>query len=435
MSLDASYTQYAPGTEPSLYNQSTGLPLSTSTAAAPAPAANTSAATNGYDSQLTQYMQDQAQNPGLPPGTEFTYSPIQENQNEIIQPGTGQLGADKTGTTQPVTTAQAADPNQVAAGNYGATQIDPAQGEVTPEMTMKGQLASLYSDFADGKVPAWASGAMRKADEAMAARGLAASSIAGMSIAQAIQESAFPIAQFDANIFSQQAFLNQRNKQEALLSNQAADNAAKQFNAKSQQDTDMFMSQLASQVEQFNATQKNAMEQFSAKESNAMKEFYDTMNDKREQFNSLMDMEIAKSNVEWRRRINLANTAGENAETMINTQNRFNMSQQAMANLWQEARDVFQWANASAENDKDRAFRLTQYALSRNDLLNDRSYVEGRQLINGLGNLATNVVFGQTYNGTSLAQKGFDFLSNAFSSGGAVTSTSDSFNLGSAPPT
>ena len=52
-------------------------------------------------------------------------------------------------------------------------------------------------DFDQG-TPAWAAGAMRNATAALAARGLGASSMAGMAVVQAAMESALPIAQMDA---------------------------------------------------------------------------------------------------------------------------------------------------------------------------------------------------------------------------------------------
>ena len=64
--------------------------------------------------------------------------------------------------------------------------------------TVSGELDSLMQDFQGGKTPAWAAGAMRAANAAMAARGLGASSMAGMAVVQAAMESALPIAQMDA---------------------------------------------------------------------------------------------------------------------------------------------------------------------------------------------------------------------------------------------
>lgn len=64
--------------------------------------------------------------------------------------------------------------------------------------TVSGELDSLMQDFQGGKTPSWAAGAMRAANSAMAARGLGASSMAGMAVVQAAMESALPIAQMDA---------------------------------------------------------------------------------------------------------------------------------------------------------------------------------------------------------------------------------------------
>lgn len=364
------------------------------------------ASATSYNSTLSDYMARNVTNPGLPPGTEFVYNPIQEQSNEMLQD-------QDIGNVAPTQAEQGQagqiDPNAVPgvnpqSGQYDAATTTSAQGQVTPEMTVQGQLAKLYKDFENGQIPPWASGAARIANEAVNSRGMAASTLAGMSIAQAIMEAAFPIAQFDAKVYDDQAFLNQRNAQEALLSNQAAENAARQFGAASQKEVEMFMSTMAKQIQEFNATQKSAMEQFNAGQENSMTQFYQTLNDKRDQFNATMALEIQKSNAEWRRQINLANTAGKNAETLTNVQNRYNLSMQALANLWQEARDVFQWAQVSAENDESRAFQLTLYQLQRTNALSDRSHEEQQQLANYLGGVANNVI------------KNIDF-NNLFSSG------------------
>ena len=74
--------------------------------------------------------------------------------------------------------------------------------------SVKTELDTLMQDFQGGDPPSWAAGAMRNAAAAMAARGLSASSMAGMAIVQAGMEAALPIAQIDAS-----------NKQEMALRN------------------------------------------------------------------------------------------------------------------------------------------------------------------------------------------------------------------------
>ena len=51
---------------------------------------------------------------------------------------------------------------------------------------------------------------------------------------------------------------------QSLFTDQAATNAARQFNASSQNQVDQFFASLANQVQQFNATQVNAQAQFNA---------------------------------------------------------------------------------------------------------------------------------------------------------------------------
>lgn len=65
--------------------------------------------------------------------------------------------------------------------------------------SVQDELADLMQDFEGGNTPAWAAGAMRQANAVMAARGLSASSMAGMAVVQAAMESALPIAKLDAS--------------------------------------------------------------------------------------------------------------------------------------------------------------------------------------------------------------------------------------------
>ena len=100
------------------------------------------------------------------------------------------------------------------------TGVDQAQvdqtfgtGEVQAA-SVQSELASLMSQFDDGKTPAWAAGSMRRATAVMAQRGLGASSMAGQAIIQAAMEAALPIAQIDAGNKQQMALFKaeQRSK-------------------------------------------------------------------------------------------------------------------------------------------------------------------------------------------------------------------------------
>ena len=88
---------------------------------------------------------------------------------------------------------------QISGSAVDQSQVQQIFGQQPLEATtVSGELDALMQDFDGGKTPAWAAGAMRAANAAMAARGLGASSLAGMAVVQAAMESALPIAQMDA---------------------------------------------------------------------------------------------------------------------------------------------------------------------------------------------------------------------------------------------
>jgi hypothetical protein len=92
-----------------------------------------------------------------------------------------------------------------------------AQGVVTEEMTIQGQLNKLTRDFDAGNPPPWAAASMRAATAQMAARGLGASSMAGQAIIQATLEAATPIAAADAKVIEQMGLQNLSNRQQVAV--------------------------------------------------------------------------------------------------------------------------------------------------------------------------------------------------------------------------
>jgi hypothetical protein len=92
-----------------------------------------------------------------------------------------------------------------------------AQGVVTEEMTIQGQLNKLTQDFDAGNPPPWAAASMRAATAQLAARGLGASSMAGQAIIQATLEAATPIAAADAKVFEAMGVQNLSNRQQTAM--------------------------------------------------------------------------------------------------------------------------------------------------------------------------------------------------------------------------
>ncbi len=151
--------------------------------------------------------------------------------------------------------------------------------------------------------------------------------------------------------------------QQALFTDQAAENAAKQFNATSQMQVDQFFANLSTQTKQFNASQSNAQSQFNAGESNAQSRFNSEMKNQREQFNAKNRLVIDQNNVQWRREVATANTASVNRANELNAKSIMDMSDTHMNNLWQYYSDSMEFAWQSAENERDRGNKLAQIKL------------------------------------------------------------------------
>ena len=103
-----------------------------------------------------------------------------------------------------------------------AQAVEQEMSAVPKEATVQGQLENLMAQFADGKVPVYAAGAIRNANAVMAQRGLSASSMAGAAVMQAAMESSLPIAAQDAQVFREINLNNLNNKQKVALANAAA---------------------------------------------------------------------------------------------------------------------------------------------------------------------------------------------------------------------
>jgi len=145
---------------------------------------------------------------------------------------------------------------------------------------------------------------------------------------------------------------------QSLFTDQAALNAAQQFNATSQNQVDQFFASLQSNTAQFNAAQSNAQAQFNAGQVNVIERFNAEINNQRDQFNAQNRLIIDQSNAQWRREIATADTAAVNRSNEINAQALLGYSQSAYNNLWQYYADNMEWAWTSAENEKARIMNL-----------------------------------------------------------------------------
>ena len=365
-----------------------------------------------------------------------------------------------------------------------AEQIQAAETTPSEQATVQGQLATLTQNFDATNPPAWAAGALRGVQAAMAQRGLGASSIAGQAMVQAAMESALPIASADAqtqaqfeaqnlsnrqsramlaaqqratfmgqefdqafqarvqnasrisdianmnftaeqqialensraantmnlnNLSNKQAMViaeasalanmdmsNLSNRQQAsvqnaqnflqmdmtnlsnqqqtevfkaqqrvqsLFTDQAATNAARQFNATSQTQTDQFFANLSQQASQYNASQSNAQAQFNAGQVNTVERFNAELNNQRDQFNAQNELVIAQNNAQWRRQIATADTVAVNRANELNASAVLGISKQSYDNLWQMYADTMEFAWKSAESELDRIVTMAEAQL------------------------------------------------------------------------
>ena len=344
--------------------------------------------------------------------------------------------ATPTSTASTVPTAQAASqytqatvagstPTMSGATGTVTAPAVAAQGTISTDATVRGQLQDLQNDVttavASGNpLPVWARGAAKATEAAMANRGMSQSSMAAEALAEGIMNSAIPIAKADADTYKQMIFQNLANNQQAaitnaqsylqmdmanlsneqqaslqnlnirqafLMSDQAAANAAYQFNATSQNQVNQFYDNMSSQMSEQNAARNDAMKQYATSEANkiaalntqntiqvseanaaresAINQFNATLDDQRQRFNVNNQREIDQSNVVWRRGINTANTAAVNAANQTNAQNLLNLSNWAMSAAWQQWRDEASWVNTASENEQNRNHNMAMAALER----------------------------------------------------------------------
>jgi hypothetical protein len=146
--------------------------------------------------------------------------------------------------------------------------------------------------------------------------------------------------------------------QQSLLTDAAAENAAKQFNASSENQTNQFMATMATQVSQFNASQKNATAQFNAGQENAAKQFNANVENQRDQFNASNSLVVAQANAVWRQNTATLNTAATNAANAAAAAAANEFTRSTLDQVWQRERDIMDYVYKASETSKDRALSI-----------------------------------------------------------------------------
>lgn len=157
----------------------------------------------------------------------------------------------------------------------------------------------------------------------------------------------------------QQAELfNTQNMVQTMFSDQAAENAAKQFNAASENQVTQFFAGLAESVSRFNADQKNTMAQFNAGQENTVEQFNASLQSQRDQFNAQNSLLIAQANAQWRQNVSTLDTAAQNEANMLTAKAATGLTEAGMAQFWQRERDLMSFAFQASENQAERDVNL-----------------------------------------------------------------------------
>jgi len=163
-------------------------------------------------------------------------------------------------------------------------------------------------------------------------------------------------------------FRAQQNVQ-ALFTDQAAENAAAQFNAASENQTNQFFADLQVNVSKFNADQKNAIAQFDTNAVNATRQFNVGQDNAYKQFMVSNNLVVAQANAKWRQTAALTNQASANERALYVAKEQNALSNAELDEIWQRERDEMDYVFTAYQNDQDRANALVQAKLASDSKL------------------------------------------------------------------
>ena len=248
----------------------------------------------------------------------------------------GTTGATPTAVSA-VTPATAAQMTPATIGT--AQQMAAAQGTVSAPMTaaqqslasidsratVQGQLESISSDIetslAQGSpLPAFARGAAEAAKATMQARGLGSSTMLAEALAEGILKSSIPIAQQDAETYKAVIFQNLANNQQAAVINAQAYLQMDMANLSNQQQSNLQNLQARQQTLLTDNAARNAALQFNATSQNQVNQFYDTLSTNIQTQNAQRSDSIAQFNLAETNKIEALNAKNESALADANAQ-------------------------------------------------------------------------------------------------------------------
>ena len=188
-------------------------------------------------------------------------------------------------------------------------------------------------------------------------------------------------------------FKAQQNLQ-ALFTDQAAINAAAQFNASSENQTNQFFASLMSQTDQFNASQLNAMDQFNVDQANSIATFNSELQQQRDLFNAQNSLVVEQANAQWRQNLATLNNAANNEANMALAQTLNALSMSNIDQIWQRERDLMSYSIQTANNNADRATQIAIQKLANEASANAASASKSAAFASAAGSIVSSIIFG-----------------------------------------
>ena len=409
---------------------------------------------NITDNQLIQDTERLRADPTLTTAT--TIDPTQEalRQAAVVRRPAERATAVSAGDTGQAVAATQAAPTQVIGDIQEAIPTEElaqaATEDLDPRATLQFQLAEITSSIQDGQpLPLWAAPAARNADAIMLQRGLGASSMAASARTQALLEAGLPIASADAEAYGRIQLQNLNNRQATALQNannlaamrtqnlnarmtaavnnaqnfltldtaslsnrqaantltynaftqklfadQAAENAASQFNATTENQVEQFFATLENSVNESNANRQTAIEQFNAGEVNSLNQFLENQRLNRESFNVQQSASIRAANANWYRSVATIDNANQMQSNAFAAQSALQLRQSEYQALLQRRRDDAHFIYEAFEREEDRkhavAIAAQEAAINRsNNRSNQRSGI-----FDAVFDIGTRLLFG-----------------------------------------
>jgi len=151
------------------------------------------------------------------------------------------------------------------------------------------------------------------------------------------------------NMFKSQSLIS------SIFNDQAAVNAAAQFNASSEMQMTQFYDNMSNTVAMFNEEQANSIELFNAGESNAVEQFNKSLINQREQFNASNSLIIEQANAAWYQSVATSDTAAQNLANIQVAKDASELTSLGFSAMIQEVRDMMSYAWQTENNNADRA--------------------------------------------------------------------------------